>query len=580
VADLAHHPAASKGEFVMKRTLILLAALAWATSALAAAELGITPLTLDLGYVPRNASSIGKVVIVNAGDEDALLDIHVIIEDGSLASPYGVMRGGGLVTLPPGGRHVAWITVTNMASIGTGHLFIASDAPVVTLRATFGGYSSCAITTNPVDFDLLHQGEIRSFQLAVGNNGAEYLILDPYSTDPNFRITPDHLPIPPGMSLNVTVSFDPQEVGIHSGSIVLGPDVCSTLTVRGECLGVGPQSQDLVGIWWDQALTVGVTEDVAAGQPFHAWLAMLNPSEQAGVGGWELKLDLDGATNLTDVQLEGLSYNILAAPSFCVGLAQPLPWAEQVVLAQFDLMTLDNEWHEIRLVPIERESIPDRMVWAYGDDYALKPMYPTTGGPVVAWYHATTSVPNVAPMPTVALDGRRVEMRWTLPAADGEGCHVYRAVGGVETRLTETPLAPVAGSYVFVDEPAGLPAGAKASYSYAVVKGGIEIARSPVAEIELPAAGPTRLVDNRPNPFNPETAIRFEMGLAGPVRVAVYDVSGRRVAVLLDEVRAAGPHQVIWRGRDDDGRALPSGAYYVRLETASQVDTRKMMLLK
>jgi hypothetical protein len=99
---------------------------------------------------------------------------------------------------------------------------------------------------------------------------------------------------------------------------------------------------------------------------------------------------------------------------------------------------------------------------------------------------------------------------------------------------------------------------------------------------DVPDAGPaqTRLLPNYPNPFNPETTVRFELARDGHLRIDVFDVMGRRVARLLDEDRVAGTGQVTWHGRDRHGRTLPSGAYYVRLETGTRVDTRKVMLLK
>ena len=77
-----------------------------------------------------------------------------------------------------------------------------------------------------------------------------------------------------------------------------------------------------------------------------------------------------------------------------------------------------------------------------------------------------------------------------------------------------------------------------------------------------------------------ETPLRFEVAAAGRVRLAVFDAAVRLVAVAEDGIREAGRHRVVWRGRDGTGRPLPSGAYYVRLETASRTDTRKVMLLK
>ena len=90
----------------------------------------------------------------------------------------------------------------------------------------------------------------------------------------------------------------------------------------------------------------------------------------------------------------------------------------------------------------------------------------------------------------------------------------------------------------------------------------------------------TRLLPNVPNPFNPETSIRFEMEKAGRARVAVYDITGREIAVLHDGHLDAGRWERTWQGRDRAGRPVASGTYYVRLQTAAGVDHRKIMLLK
>jgi hypothetical protein len=175
-----------------------------------------------------------------------------------------------------------------------------------------------------------------------------------------------------------------------------------------------------------------------------------------------------------------------------------------------------------------------------------------------------------------------VELRWPLPRADSDGCHVYRLAAGRESRLTATPLQAGGHGYVYVDDPADLQPGATVDYSYGVMRSGREITRSPSVTVRLPGAETftSRLLPNRPNPFNPETEIRFEVARTGRVRLAVYDVSGRRVALIEDDVREAGRHRTVWRGRDDAGRPLPSGAYYLRLETSTRRDTRKIMLLK
>ena len=89
------------------------------------------------------------------------------------------------------------------------------------------------------------------------------------------------------------------------------------------------------------------------------------------------------------------------------------------------------------------------------------------------------------------------------------------------------------------------------------------------------------LHQNFPNPFNPETAIRFDLPEESRVSLKVFDITGREVATLLaNEVLAAGRHQQIWLGRDDSGRALASGVYFYRLETTKFRQTLKMTMLR
>ena len=90
---------------------------------------------------------------------------------------------------------------------------------------------------------------------------------------------------------------------------------------------------------------------------------------------------------------------------------------------------------------------------------------------------------------------------------------------------------------------------------------------------ELPAA--IALDQNYPNPFNPATSIGFEVPTSQHVRLAVYDVTGREVARLVDEALPAGRHTV-----EFDGRAFASGVYLYALETAEGQRTRKMLLVK
>lgn len=93
------------------------------------------------------------------------------------------------------------------------------------------------------------------------------------------------------------------------------------------------------------------------------------------------------------------------------------------------------------------------------------------------------------------------------------------------------------------------------------------------AESQLPQQ--FALYDAYPNPFNPTTTIRFALPDQSDVKVFVYDVTGRRVAVLADRVIAAGYHQVVW-----DASRLASGVYIVELRAAGFRATSKVALVK
>ncbi|RPJ49324.1 MAG: hypothetical protein EHM19_00510 [Candidatus Latescibacterota bacterium] len=97
-----------------------------------------------------------------------------------------------------------------------------------------------------------------------------------------------------------------------------------------------------------------------------------------------------------------------------------------------------------------------------------------------------------------------------------------------------------------------------------------------------PASAPARsvLLANRPNPFNPETAIPFALATAGRVNVTVYDARGRTVRVLLDETLMPGWHAAEWDGRMESGTSAPSGVYFAVVRAGSWRATEKLLLLR
>jgi hypothetical protein len=92
------------------------------------------------------------------------------------------------------------------------------------------------------------------------------------------------------------------------------------------------------------------------------------------------------------------------------------------------------------------------------------------------------------------------------------------------------------------------------------------------AEIQV---GSYELFQNYPNPFNPQTEIVFSLARRDKVRLIVYDILGREITTLVDEILPAGRHVVPW-----NAVGVSSGVYFYRLTAGSHTDTKKLVVLK
>ncbi len=85
---------------------------------------------------------------------------------------------------------------------------------------------------------------------------------------------------------------------------------------------------------------------------------------------------------------------------------------------------------------------------------------------------------------------------------------------------------------------------------------------------------------NVPNPFNPNTTIRYSLPHPSHVRLAIYDEHGWLVRRLVDAPEPAGEQATVWNGEDVEGQTVASGVYLVQLVTEDGARTRKMVLTK
>lgn len=101
----------------------------------------------------------------------------------------------------------------------------------------------------------------------------------------------------------------------------------------------------------------------------------------------------------------------------------------------------------------------------------------------------------------------------------------------------------------------------------------------PPSGVAVPPAAAVSMTAS-PNPFNPRTTISFTLPYAGDAMLAVYDLAGRRVATLVEGPLPEGPTSLDWDGRDDAGRAQPSGVYLVRLRQAQTIQRCQVTLVR
>ncbi len=102
-----------------------------------------------------------------------------------------------------------------------------------------------------------------------------------------------------------------------------------------------------------------------------------------------------------------------------------------------------------------------------------------------------------------------------------------------------------------------------------------------LAEGEVPPPLPRSIeITCAPNPFNPETEIRYSLPMMGLVTLEIYDLRGRIIRHLIHEEHPAGEYSVTWDGRDGIGRKQASGTYLARLQVGSIQRVQRMTLLK
>jgi len=176
-----------------------------------------------------------------------------------------------------------------------------------------------------------------------------------------------------------------------------------------------------------------------------------------------------------------------------------------------------------------------------------------------------------------SVSGNSVTLSWTTATEkNNRGFELQREENGIWTTagFVEGNGTTVSVSeYLFTD--INLKPG---SYSYRLKQSDFDGAfrfynLNETVEVGLPVQ--FELSQNYPNPFNPSTSIRYQLATSGKVSLRVFDMLGKEVAVLVDEIQEAGYYEISFRGEN-----LSSGVYFYRIEAGNFSDIKKLVLVK
>lgn len=180
-----------------------------------------------------------------------------------------------------------------------------------------------------------------------------------------------------------------------------------------------------------------------------------------------------------------------------------------------------------------------------------------------------------------------VALTWTVACETGcAGFHVWRREqAGYPWKRLSADIIPGRGNasdccgYAYTDRTAV----AGIVYLYRIEEIGMDGRSAFHGPVTVDASGVPEtavLHHNYPNPFNPETTITFTLAAQEEITLHVYDVRGRHVRTLADGMTAAGAHEIVWNGRNDNGNPAGAGIYFCRLQTGEGSFTRKMVMVQ
>jgi photosystem II stability/assembly factor-like uncharacterized protein len=211
-----------------------------------------------------------------------------------------------------------------------------------------------------------------------------------------------------------------------------------------------------------------------------------------------------------------------------------------------------------------------RNVWLTFSGYGTSHVFSSTDAGLT-WTDRTSNLPDI-PVQSVAIDPANSD--WVYVGTD---LGIYRTVDGGATWMEMNNGLPLAMILDLVIRPAD-----RLMRAATFGNGVYEIALAAPAAAQESAQGIDGIGQGsaRPNPFRTGTTIRFDLGRAVDVELAIFDSSGRRVRMLVEGRRGPGAIEASWEGRDDQGRGVAHGVYFARLTANGITRMAKLTLIR
>lgn len=99
-------------------------------------------------------------------------------------------------------------------------------------------------------------------------------------------------------------------------------------------------------------------------------------------------------------------------------------------------------------------------------------------------------------------------------------------------------------------------------------------------DITIPELLKVKLHSAYPNPFNPETNIMFDISKQAKVRLEIFNIKGQKVKTLIDNTLHKGNHSIVWNGKNNNSKSMPSGVYFYKLDVDNHSEVKKLVLIK